>query len=141
MCRSKKNILLSAGDIHFLGSKVSVHCWLLWKTNTLTKNPPHPPLSLSFYWVTCYSLSLRLVWVSCPGYIPSQTFAHLQSSGLCGEAEETALMLHLPCSAPAETLVCHQHPSRAAKESQSPQTTPQLQLNAFNVEDNPAITR
>ena len=59
--------------------------------------------------VIWYGISLWSLWVSCPGYVPSQDLAHPQPTGEGGNAGERALTLCEHCSAIAKTLVCYRH--------------------------------
>lgn len=125
-----------------ISTSFSVHSWLLRKTNTQTTKFPIPLLPLSFYFVTCYSLSF--VWVSCPGYIPSQTFTQWPLGGGWREPwrctctaehqlkrwRDTNTALELHGTAPRE-LLWKVTPS---------QPTPVQQLNASDVEDSPGTT-
>lgn len=55
---------------------------LLWKAKKVKRLPPIPSPSLSFYiWadIIWHGISLWLIWVCCPGSVPSQDLAHSQS--------------------------------------------------------------
>lgn len=86
---------------HFQGSRASVQTAVALEDKCHSNKCPSSLLSLSFY---CWADVIRSVWVSCPGYAPSQDLAHPPGYWMRGgNIGETVLMLE-HCSAAAKTL-------------------------------------
>ena len=99
---------------HFPRSRTSVHVAVALEDKHCNNecSPLLLLLALSFYcWadVIWYGISPLSVWVSCPGYVPSQDLAHLSACWWGDNAGETALMLCEHRLAVAKTLACYQH--------------------------------
>lgn len=109
--KKKQRLCMEAKQSKNIYSLFSIDRWCPGKQGLSTssdffgslnnKSLPRSLTSASLPRPTSYSMKypLWLVWVSCPGYVCSQTFAHLQPTGHQTEYKWTALMLCEPCSA------------------------------------------
>lgn len=109
MCkrRRKRNFFLRRANVQSLPRKDKCH----YVQTTLLPSPFNEFLLCDILWYGIY------IWVSCPGYVPSQLLVPPWWSG--GEAEKV-LALCKPCSALGKASLYYQHCLQAKSKTQPP---------------------